>query len=153
MGLREVVPHLVVAGASDAIEFYQKAFGAVEHFRMPGPDGEKLWHAELGFGPAKIFLTDEFPEMCGSPGPNTLGGTPVVIHLGVENCDSAFEQAVAAGAVASMPPMDMFWGDRYAQVTDPFGHKWSLSHSIKAMSPEEMAAGAAEAAASWESKS
>src|SRR4051794_37320688 len=120
-GMHTVMPHLVCAGAADAIEFYKKAFGAEELHRMPMPDG-RVGHAMLRFGDSFIMLADEFPE-CESFGPATLKGTPVTIHLYVDNADAQFEQALAAGAKVRMPMADMFWGDRYGVLEDPFGHR------------------------------
>ncbi len=137
-GMHSLTPHLICAGAADAIAFYVKAFNAVELGRMPGPDG-KLMHAMLRIGDSPLMLVDEFPQW-GSKSPATLGGTPVSIHLYVENADAAFQQAVDAGASVRMPLADMFWGDRYGVVVDPFGHQWSIATHIKDMSPEEMAA-------------
>lgn len=137
-GMHSLTPHLICAGAADAIAFYVKAFNAVELGRMPGPDG-KLIHAMLRIGDSPLMLVDEFPQW-GSKSPATLGGTPVSIHLYVENADAAFQQAVDAGAAVRMPLADMFWGDRYGVVVDPFGHQWSIATHIKDMSPEEMAA-------------
>ena len=141
-GMHTITPHLICKGAADAITFYTKAFNAVELGRMPGPDG-KLIHAMLRIGDSPLMLVDEFPEW-GSKSPATLGGTPVAIHLYVADADAAFAQAVAAGATVRMPLADMFWGDRYGVVIDPFGHQWSIATHIKDMSPQEMAeAGAA----------
>lgn len=137
-GMHAVTPHLVCAGAAEAIDFYKKAFGAVELFRMPGPDG-KLMHAEIRIGDSTLMLADEQPEW-GSKGPKTLNGSPVVIHLYVENADAVFDQAIAAGATSTMPMADMFWGDRYGMITDPFGHSWSIATHIRDVTPEEMAA-------------
>lgn len=138
-----VIPHLIVAGAADAIEFYKKAFGAVEVMRLPAPNG-KLMHASLRIGTGMIMLVDEFPEMCGK-GPLTLGGTPVTVHLYVKDVDAVVAAAVAAGAKVIMPVTDMFWGDRYGLVADPFGHQWSVASHIKDMSPEEMVAASRDA--------
>ena len=138
---QHVTPHLVVSDAAAAIDFYAKAFGAREFFRMPAPDGNKLMHAELRIGESPLMLTDEFPEM-GSQSPSTLGGTAVTIHLYVEDVDAVYERAVAAGATAVMPPQDMFWGDRYGRLLDPFGHSWSLATHVRDPSPEELEAGA-----------
>ena len=135
------VPHLVVNGAAEAIEFYKKAFGADEICRMPTPDGSKLMHAEIMVGGRPVYLADDFPEFCEgkSRTPGALGGSPVTIHRYVENCDTAIQQAADAGGNVTMPPMDMFWGDRYGQVKDPFGHIWSLATHIADPTPEEMA--------------
>jgi len=128
-----VIPHLVVDNAAAAIEFYGKAFGATEVFRMPAPDGKRLYHAEIRVNNARIFLRDEFQEECSGEkisSPKTLGGAAGLLHLEVKNCDEAFERATAAGAKAILAPWDAFWGDRYAQVMDRFGHCWSFSHPL-----------------------
>ncbi|HEX8785200.1 MAG TPA: VOC family protein [Telluria sp.] len=135
-GFHTVTPHLVCAGANEAIEFYKQAFGAVELSRMPGPDG-KIMHAGLRIGDSPLMLADEFPAY-GSMGPLALKGTPVVIHLYVADVDAVFAQAIAAGAKAIMPPADMFWGDRYGQLVDPFGHRWSLATHTRDLTPEQM---------------
>jgi uncharacterized glyoxalase superfamily protein PhnB len=136
-GYHAVTPYLVVNGAAKAIEFYTKAFGAKEVARMPGPGG-KLMHVEVKIGDSYIFLADECPEMGGNPGPKTLGGTPVSIHLYVDNIDAVFKQALAAGAQEKMPPANMFWGDRFAKIADPFGHEWSLATHVEDVPPAEM---------------
>ncbi len=127
-----VVPHLCVKGAVEAIEFYKKAFDATEVMRMPHDDG-RLMHAELKIGDARMFLADDFPEFCGgkSKTAKTLGGTPITLHQDVPNCDEAIAKAAAAGAHVSMGASDMFWGDRYGQVTDPYGLVWSFAHPLK----------------------
>jgi PhnB protein len=135
-GSRSVTPHLVIAGAGRAIEFYTEAFGAKELGRMPGPDGTII-HAELKIGDSSVMLAEECPQM-GNKSAATLGDSPVTIHLYVEDVDATFDRAVAAGATAKMPPQDMFWGDRYGQVVDPFGHRWSIATHIEDLSPEEM---------------
>lgn len=140
-GMHTVTPHLVCAGAADAIEFYKKAFGATELCRMPMPDG-RIMHAAVRIGDSLIMLVDEMPDW-GSLGPNARGGSPVTIHLQVEDSNALFAQAVAAGAKVKLPIADMFWGDRYGIVEDPFGHLWSIATHIKDMSPEEMQAAAA----------
>ncbi len=129
-------PHLVIKNAPQAIDFYKKAFGAVEQHTSTMPDG-RLLHASLKIGDSVLFLAEEFPEW-GSKGPLTLGGTPVTLHLCVEDADAAFQQAVTAGATVKMPPMDMFWGDRYARIIDPFGHEWAISHRIEDLTPAQM---------------
>jgi len=128
-----LVPHLVVNGAMKAIEFYKKAFGAEEMFRMPAEDGKRLMHAEIRIGPSTVYLCDDFPEYCGgkSRTPDALGGTPVVLHSYVPDCDAAIERATRAGAAVEMPAQDMFWGDRYGTVKDPFGHSWSFATPLK----------------------
>ncbi|KFI06596.1 VOC family protein [Massilia sp. BSC265] len=137
-GMHTITPHLVCAGAADAIAFYERAFGAVEVMRLPAPGG-KLAHAEVRIGDSILMLMDEFPDWDAS-GPAALGGTSVTLHLSLPDVDSAFERAVAAGAIARMAPADMFWGDRYGVVEDPFGHRWSMATHIRDVSPEEMAA-------------
>ena len=135
-GMHSVTPHLVCAGAADAIDFYKKAFNAVEVARLPGPGG-KLMHAAIRIGDSSIMLMDEFTEM-GAFGPKSLKGSPVTIHLYVEQADAVFERAVAAGAKVKMPIADMFWGDRYGVLEDPFGHYWSIATHMREVSPEEM---------------
>ena len=135
-GMHTVTPHLVCAGAADAIEFYKKVFNAVEMGRLPGPGG-KLMHAWIRIGDSPVMLVDEFPER-GSFGPKSLKGSPVTIHLYVEDADAAFQRAVAAGAKIKMPLADMFWGDRYGVLEDPFGHYWSVATHLRDVSPEEM---------------
>ena len=143
-GFHTVTPHIVVRGASEAIEFYKKAFGARELSRSPGPDGKSLMHAEIQIGDSRIFLNDEFPDM-GALSPLSHKGTAVTLHLYVEDADRLFQQAVQAGAKVAMPIMDQFWGDRYGIVTDPYGHRWSIASHIKDMTPQEMQKAAAEA--------
>lgn len=137
-GMHTLTPHLVCAGAADAIEFYKKAFNAVELARLPAPGG-KLAHAAVRIGDSVLMLVDEFPEM-GAKGPKSLEGSPVTLHLYVEDADAAVAQAVAAGAKVIMPLADMFWGDRYGQVEDPFGHRWSVATHMRDLSPEEIQA-------------
>ena len=135
-GYRTVTPHLVCEQALDAIAFYKKAFGAVEIARLPGPDG-KIMHAELRIGDSPIMLAQDFPEF-GSLGPLALKGTPVVIHLYVEDADAVWAQALEAGARPVMPLSDMFWGDRYGQVVDPFGHRWSIATHQQDLTQEQI---------------
>ena len=137
-GHHAITPHLVVKGGSEAIEFYKRAFGAEELSRMPfpAPDGQvKLGHAELRVGDSRLFLADEFPEY-GSVGPD--GTSPVTIHLCVTDADAAFARAVEAGATVSMPLADMFWGDRFGKLVDPFGHHWSIAEHLEDLTPEQM---------------
>ncbi len=134
-GTHQVTPHLVVKDAAAAIDFYVRALGAQEHFRMDMGGG--IAHAELQFGDSLFYLADEWPGGS-SASPQTLKGSSVVIHLYVEDVDGAFQRAVGAGASVVMPPMDMFWGDRYAQVRCPFGHVWSFAAHQEDVSPEEM---------------
>ena len=135
-GMHTVTPHLVCAGAAEAIEFYQKAFGATELSRVPGENG-KLMHASVRIGDSVVMLNEEMPEW-GAFGPKSLQGSAVTIHLYVENADAVFEQAVTAGARVTMPLDDMFWGDRYGKVEDPFGHQWSIGTHVRDVSREEM---------------
>jgi PhnB protein len=143
-GMTSITPHLVCRGAAEAIDFYTKAFEAVEQARLPGPDG-RLMHALLKIGNAALMLVDEYPEQ-GAVSPLTLKGTPVTIHLYVEDVDATVARAVAAGAQVTMPVADMFWGDRYGILKDPFGHQWSVATHIRDVSPEELAAAMAKAA-------
>lgn len=144
-GFQTVTPYMVCLGAGDAIAFYKKAFGAKERLRMGGPDG-RIMHAEMKIGSSIVMLSDEIKEM-GQTSPQTIGGVGVQMFLYVPNVDKAFAQAVAAGATAEMPPTDMFWGDRFAKVGDPFGHKWAIATHIEDVSPKEMARRGAEAMA------
>jgi uncharacterized glyoxalase superfamily protein PhnB len=136
-GYHSVTPALLVRGAAEAIDFYTRAFGARELGRMPAPDGQRIWHAELQIGDARLMLADEFPEM-GGHAPESLGGTPVSLHLYVEDADAVIQRAVDAGATVIQPPMDAFWGDRYGRIKDPFGHEWSVATHIEDVSEEEM---------------
>jgi uncharacterized glyoxalase superfamily protein PhnB len=135
-GFHTVTPHLVCADAAQAIEFYKKAFGAVEIARMPGPNG-KIMHAQLRIGDSPVMLADEAPEWC-SLGPHTLKGTPVTIHLYVNDADATFANAVKAGATAKMPVAEMFWGDRYGVLQDPSGHQWSVATHVRDYTEEQM---------------
>jgi PhnB protein len=128
-----LVPHLVVSNAAKAIDYYKKAFGATEVMRMPAQDGKRLMHAEIKLGPSSVFLCDDFPEFCGgkSRTPQGIGGTPIVFHQYVPDCDAAIKKAADAGAKVTMPASDQFWGDRYGQVTDPFGYIWSFGTPLK----------------------
>ena len=137
-GMHSLTPHLVCRDAAAAIDFYGRAFGAIELFRLPGPNG-KLIHACVRIGDSQLFLFDEMPEH-GALGPQTLQGTPVTIHLQVQDADAAFARAVQAGATVAMPLADMFWGDRYGCVVDPFGHHWSIATHLREVSREEMVA-------------
>jgi PhnB protein len=129
-------PQLVVGDAAAAVEFYTAAFGADELLRNPGPDG-RIMHCELLVAGGRLFLHDEFPGT-DSKSPHTLGGTPVVLHLYVPDVDAAHRQAVTAGAESVMEPYDAFWGDRYAQVRDPFGHLWSLASQREDLDADHM---------------
>jgi PhnB protein len=141
-GHENLIPHLVCNSCSEAIEFYKKAFGAEEVHRMPAPDGRRIMHAAIRIGKSYVFLVDDFPEFCGgvSSSPTALKGTPVTLHHYVENCDAAIKRAQDAGATVAMPAQDMFWGDRYGVVIDPFGHKWSFATHVKDVTPDAMRA-------------
>jgi uncharacterized glyoxalase superfamily protein PhnB len=131
-----ITPYLTVRGAERALAFYREAFGAEETYRMTSPGGGALLHAEVKIGAASVYLCDEFPDM-GAHSPEALGGSPVVLHLAVGDVDAAFARALAAGASPTMAPADMFWGDRFAKIRDPFGHCWSLACPIEEVSQEE----------------
>ena len=135
-GYHSVTPYLCVNDAAHAIEFYQKAFGAKEVNRMKNPAG-KIAHAELKIGDSTLMLADEMPQT-GVRSPQSLGGTSSSIFLYVEDCDAVFHQAVSAGAKGDMPPADMFWGDRFGKLTDPFGHSWNLATHKEDVAPDEM---------------
>jgi PhnB protein len=130
-GLHTVTAALAVDGASDAIAFYKKAFGAEEVTRAPDPSGKKIWHAQIRIGDSQIFVNDVFPEMGGGPGSARL-------WLYVENVDALFKRATEAGAVVKMPLADMFWGDRLGCVVDKWGNEWNLAQHVKDQTPEEM---------------
>jgi PhnB protein len=135
-GMHSLTPHIVCAGAADAIAFYKKAFDAVEQSRLPGPNG-KVMHAMLRIGDSTLMLMDDMPD-CGALGPIALKGSPVTLHLYVTDVDAVFARAIAAGATERMPVTDMFWGDRYGQIEDPFGHRWSIATHQRDVTPEEM---------------
>ena len=124
-----IVPHLCVKGAAAAIEFYKKALGAEEIMRMPEEKGTRLMHAEIRIGPSTVYLADDFPEYCEGKSRTaaSLGGTPIVLHQYVRDCDAAIKRAADAGATVTMPAQDMFWGDRYGQVKDPYGLQWAFA--------------------------
>lgn len=137
-GAHNVTPHLVLKNVSKALEFYKKAFGAQELARMPLPDG-RIMHACIQIGDSRIMFADEFPERsCGHLSPETIKGTHATVHLYVENVDEVFQRAIDAGAKAEMAPQDMFWGDRYARIIDPFGQPWSIATHIEDLSAEEI---------------
>jgi uncharacterized glyoxalase superfamily protein PhnB len=138
--MHTVTPHLICAGAAEAIEFYKRAFNAKELRRLPGPQG-KIMHAEIRIGDSVVMLVDEFSEW-EALGPKSLKGSPVTIHLYVENVDAFVSRAVEAGAKITMPVADMFWGDRYGQLEDPYGHRWSVATHIRDVTPEELERGA-----------
>ncbi len=135
-GFHSVTPYLTVNDASRAIDFYKRAFGAQEIARMQGPDG-KVGHAELRIGDSVLMLADEMPGS-GCRSPQALGGTTAGIFLYVKDVDSAFKQAVSAGAKSDAEPADMFWGDRFGRLTDPFGHSWSVATHKEDVAPDEM---------------
>jgi PhnB protein len=144
-GYHTLTPFLICKDALRALEFYQRAFGAQEISKLVGPDG-KLMHAALRVGDSVLMLTDECPEMGGFD-PLHFGGSAVTIHLSVADADASFARAVAAGATARMPVMEMFWGARYGVFSDPFGHVWSVATQVQELSPEEIQANAAKACA------
>ena len=135
-GHQTVTPHLIVRGAQQAIAFYQRAFGAEELSRLLAPNG-RILHAELKLGDTIFYLCDEFGDATRSP--HAFGGSPVTIHLWVEDVDATFAEAVEAGSKVIMPVADTFWGDRYGKVKDPFGHEWSLATRLEDLTPEEIA--------------
>lgn len=136
-GMHTVSPHLICDGAAEAIEFYKKAFGAVELMRLPGADG-RLMHACLQIGDSRVMLVDENPQwQCF--GPKSLKGSPVTLHLQVEDADALFAKATAAGAKPILPVEEMFWGDRYGIVEDSWGHRWSVATHVRDLTPEEIA--------------
>jgi uncharacterized glyoxalase superfamily protein PhnB len=142
--IRSVIPHLVVDGAAKALEFYRDAFGAVPGNAMPTPDGQRLIHADMTIGGQPVYLVDEFPENLAEGGvmaaPTRLKGTSVAIALVVDDADAVFAQAVKAGASAHMPVENTFWGARYGQVLDPYGHLWEINQEVHQRSEDEMKA-------------
>jgi uncharacterized glyoxalase superfamily protein PhnB len=136
-GHHAVTPHLVVKDCGNALEFYKQAFGAVELGRALSPDQAQIVHASIRIGDSIIFLCDEFPQT-GALSPQTIGGSPVTLHLYVDSADRWVERAVEAGAAVLMPLEDTFWGDRYAQLQDPFGHRWAVATRIEEVSAEEI---------------
>lgn len=141
-GFHTATPYLVIRNAVAAIDFYKKAFGAQELFRMSKPDGT-VTHGEFVIGDSRFMFTDAAATHSSSP--EDLKGTPVSIYLYVENSDAVFQQALSAGARAVMPVQDMFWGDRYGRLTDPFGHQWHIATHKEDIAPEEMSKRAASA--------
>ena len=135
-GVKTITARLSVRGAAKAIEFYQQAFGAQLTFMLKTPDG-KVMHATMELGHSRFQLGDELPGM-NAPSPQKLGGSPIVLHICVENVDELWNRAVAAGAKVTMPLADQFWGARYGQVLDPFGFTWSLFSHVEDVSPEEL---------------
>jgi PhnB protein len=139
-GFYTITPHMIVSDGAKAIEFYKKAFGAQEIERFMTPDGKSVMHAQLKIGSSMLMLGSEHPPTCLSP--TSRGGTTVSLFLYVENADAAFERAVKAGCAVKMPMSDQFWGDRYGQVEDPFGHQWSLATHKQDLTKEQVAANA-----------
>jgi PhnB protein len=141
-GYHTVTPYLVLDDCAKAIEFYKKAFGAEESLRMPGPGG-KIPHAEIRVGDSVIMMSDEMPPMPGQPGtyrsPKTAGLSTAALFMYVKDTDASFDRAVKAGCTVRQKPIDMFWGDRFGQVIDPFGHSWSMATHKEDVSPQEMA--------------
>jgi PhnB protein len=135
-GYPRVCPYLHIDGAGAAIDFYVDVFGATERMRMGGPDG-KVGHAELAIGDSVVMLADEHPEM-GIKGPGSYGGSPVVLSIYVEDVDATLAKSVGAGATVTKPVQDQFYGDRSAQIEDPFGHGWSIQTHIEDVPPDEM---------------
>jgi PhnB protein len=135
-GYHTITPYLAVENAPEAIDFYKRALGAKERVRMPGPGGSVM-HAELEIGDSVVMLSDPFPQASTKP-PKELGGTSVSIMVYVDNIDSLYKQAIDAGATSLMEPDDMFWGDRFGSVQDPFGHSWTIATHVEDVSPEEM---------------
>lgn len=136
-GFHTVTVHLIVSDATKAIEFYKKAFGATEKEKFMMPDGKGVMHAELKIGDSIVMLGNEHPPTCLSP--KSRGGTSVSMHIYSDNADAAFDRAVKAGCTVKMPVSDMFWGDRYGQVEDPFGHQWSIATHKQDFTKEQMA--------------
>ena len=137
-GYRSVTPYLTVNDGPNAMEFYKRAFGAREIMRMPAPDG-KLAHAEFRIGDSMVMLSDEFPGMSTQKAPTSLGGTTGSLMLYVPNVDAAFKRAVEAGCTSLMPPTDMFWGDRFGKLEDPYGNQWALATHTEDVPPRQMA--------------
>ncbi len=135
-GYHTATPYLIIKGAAAALEFYKKAFGAIELCRMPNPDG-RVGHAEIKIGDSIIMLADEHAEI-GAHSPDAYGGTPVTLMLYVEDVDAVFNRAVAAGAKIERPVANQFYGDRTGGIIDPFGHKWYLATHVEDVSAEEM---------------
>jgi len=136
-GCHGVIPHLIVTDGNRAIEFYKRAFGAKELFRMPGPDGRSLGHAHLEIAGGALYLCDEEPAM-NTRAPTSIGGTPVSMHIYVDDVDADFARAIEAGASVTMPLMNMFWGDRFGKLRDPFGHEWTMATHLEDVPPAEM---------------
>lgn len=136
-GFERATPYLCCHDAAAALDFYEKAFGAVVTMRLAEPGSGRIGHAEMTIGPAPIMLSDEYPDF-GAVSPKSLGGSPVTIHLYVDDVDALYQRAVGAGATGGRPPADQFYGDRSASVVDPFGHRWMFATHIEDVSAEEM---------------
>lgn len=141
-----VSAHLIIKGAGEAMDFYKKAFGGEELCRMPGPDGSSVMYGEIKIGDSVVMVSEEWPGE-GPASPTTLKNSSVTIHIYTEDAHAAHQKAVDAGATSTMPVTEMFWGDLYGRVIDPYGHHWSLATHVKDLTPEEMAAAAAAAMA------
>ncbi|RZI44424.1 VOC family protein [Herbaspirillum sp. HC18] len=135
-GYHTLTPYLTIRNAAAALDFYKRAFGADETFRVASPDG-KIGHAEIRIGDSAIMLSDEFPEM-GAKSPEAMGGSPVMLHLYVENVDALVDRAVQAGGKLERPVADQFYGDRGGMITDPFGHKWWIATHVEDVPPDEL---------------
>jgi len=140
------IPHIVVSNAAAAIDFYKQAFGATEVARHVAPNSNKIMHAMLAINDGHLILNDDFSESMGQKPstPEALGGTPLTLHLQVADANAAWAKAIAAGAEVTFPLKDQFWGDRYGQLRDPFGHKWSIAQTIAKPTAEEVEKGARE---------
>lgn len=135
-----VSPYLTVSDASAAIDFYREAFDAIEVSRQTGPDGKKLMHAAITINGGLVMMSDDFPEFSEgrSSTPEAFGGSPVMIHLNLPDVDRVWAKALKAGATVTMELEDQFWGDRYGELKDPFGHRWSLATTVEEPTPEQM---------------
>jgi uncharacterized glyoxalase superfamily protein PhnB len=147
-GVPALTPNLVVRDCARALEFYKRALGAEEIMRMPSPDKKSIWHSQIRVRGSPIYVNDEMPGM-GRPAPTPEAPAPVSLWLWVPDCDAAFQRAVDAGAKATMPPADMFWGDRTASIVDPFGYAWSFATHVKDMTVDEMQRAGEEFAKKW----
>lgn len=141
-GFNTINAHLIVKDSAKAIEFYKKAFGGEELCRMPGPGGQGVMHAEVKIGNSTIMLCDEMPDWCRSP--ESIGDSPVTVHMYVADADQTWQKAVDAGAEVVMPLGEQFWGDKYGKIKDPFGHQWSIAQRVKELTPEQIAKNAEE---------
>jgi PhnB protein len=139
-GYHSITPHLVINNGVEAIEFYKRAFGAVVIYRYNGPDNKSIIYVKLRIGDSPILLSDEFPDIEGIScrSPKSVGGSTVVIHIYTEDVDKLFNQAISAGATVITPVTDMFWGDRYGQLMDPYGHFWSIATHKEDLSDDEI---------------